>query len=75
MLIDLKFTMTNLNHFVAENTYTHFQQVISEAKRTAKSWVGELYFIYLPAFSRYKYNKDFHRSKIIEISPAKGANH
>jgi hypothetical protein len=57
----------NLNHFVSENTFTHFQQVISEAKGTAKSWGGELYFVYLPSFQRYKYNEDFHRSKIIEI--------
>jgi hypothetical protein len=57
----------NFNPFFAEKIYTHFQQVISEAKRTTKSWGGELHFVYLPSSSRYKCNKDFHRSKIIEI--------
>ena len=67
-LSNLRFVINaNFEPFVPENTYTHFQQVISEAKRTAKSWGGELYFVYLPSFLRYKYNKDFHRSKIIEI--------
>lgn len=58
----------NLEHFIIPgNIYTHFQQVISEAKRTVESWGGELYFVYLPSFSRYKYNKEFHRFKILEI--------
>jgi hypothetical protein len=56
----------NLN-FVPEYIYTHFQQVISEAKRTVESWGGELYFVYLPSFSSYKYNIDFHRFEILGI--------
>jgi len=68
-LSNLRFVVINpnLKHLVPENIFTHFQQVISEANRTVESWGGELYFVYLPSFSRYKYNKDFHRSKILEI--------
>ena len=67
-LSNLRFVINaNLKHHVPENIYTYFQQVISEAKRTVESWGGELYFVYLPSFSRYKYNKDFHRFKILEI--------
>ena len=54
-------------HFVPENIYTHFQQVITEAKRTVESWGGELYFVYLPSFRGYKYNRDYHRFEILEI--------
>jgi len=68
-LSNLRFVVINpnLKHLVPENIFTHFQQVIGEAKRTVESWGGELYFVYLPSFSRYKYNKDFHRFKILEI--------
>ena len=26
-----------------------------------------MYFVYLPSFTRYKYNNDFHRFEILEI--------
>jgi len=54
-------------HFVPENIYTHFQQIITEAKRTVESWGGELYFVYLPSFRGYKYNRDYHRFEILGI--------
>jgi hypothetical protein len=35
-----------------------FRDILSEAKSRVESWGGRLYFVYLPAYDRYRYKKD-----------------
>ena len=33
-----------------------FAKILSQAKKDVNSWGGEIYFVYLPEYGRYKYN-------------------
>jgi hypothetical protein len=35
-----------------------FRYILTEANRRVETWGGQLYFVYLPSYDRYKYKKD-----------------
>ena len=55
----LRRMLTTVYHGMSGNSIVidpSFAKILLQAKKDVNSWGGEIYFVYLPEFRRYKYN-------------------
>ena len=48
---------------ISKSTFLLFKEILRETSKTASSWGGKLYFVYLPAWERYRGNINLHDLK------------
>ncbi|MCG8609492.1 MAG: hypothetical protein MI864_03060 [Pseudomonadales bacterium] len=51
---------------------TLFGQIMKQAKVEVEQWGGELYFVYLPSWKRYKLDYNFHKQDFLDSVTAEG---